>query len=152
MRRICAILLLFFYFSPVWAAPAGLTVTQQQVWDIETAFAKTMATRDFSAFSTFISDEAIFSGSSRAMHGKAEIVAAWKSYYEKPTAPFSWEPAQVEVLESGKLALSTGPVHDADGKLIATFSSIWRQDAPGVWHIVFDKGNSVCDCAKSQDK
>ncbi len=107
-----------------------------------------MADRDFAGFGNFLSDEAIFFGSSRAMHGKVEIAAAWKSYYEKPAAPFSWEPAQVEVLESGKLALSTGPVHDADGKLIATFSSIWRQDAPGVWHIVFDKGASVCDCAK----
>ena len=148
MRRICVILLLFFYFSPAWPAPADLTPLQRQVWDTETAFANTMAKRDFAGFSTFLSDEAIFFGSSRVMHGKAEIAAAWKSYYEKPAAPFSWEPAQVEVLESGKLALSTGPVHDADGKLIATFSSIWRQDAPGVWHIVFDKGSSVCDCGK----
>jgi ketosteroid isomerase-like protein len=148
MSRICAILLLFFYVSTAWAGSAELTTAQQQVWDTEKAFAKTMADRNFAAFGNFLSDEAVFFGSNRAMHGKAEIAAAWKAYYEKPAAPFSWEPAQVEVLESGKLALSTGSVHDADGKLIATFNSIWRQDTPGVWHIVFDKGNSVCDCGK----
>ena len=37
----------------------------------------------------------------------------------------------------------------AAGKLIATFTSVWRQESPGVWRIVFDKGNEVCDCAKA---
>jgi len=46
------------------------------------------------------------------------------------------------------LALSSGPVHDAKHKLIGRFTSIWRQEAPGVWRIVFDKGTDVCDCAK----
>jgi ketosteroid isomerase-like protein len=147
MRRIWLFFLLICHVFQAWAAPADLSIAQKQVWDTENAFARTMAARDFTAFSGFLSDEAIFFGSSRVLHGKAEIAAAWKSYYDQPAAPFSWEPAQVEVLESGKLALSTGPVHDADGKLIGTFSSIWRQDAPGVWHIVFDKGNAACDCA-----
>jgi len=31
-------------------------------------------------------------------------------------------------------------VLDAAGKPIARFNSIWRQEAPGVWRIVFDKG------------
>jgi len=146
MNRIWAFFLLFSYAFSVNAAPAGLSAAQQQVWDTEKAFAKTMADRDFKAFSGFLADEAIFFGSNRVMHGKAEIAAAWKTFYDKPAAPFSWEPAQVEVLESGKLALSTGPVHDADGKLIGTFSSIWRQDAPGLWHIVFDKGSPACEC------
>ncbi len=146
MNRIWLISLLFLYSFQSWAAPTDLSAVQQQVWNTEKAFAKTMAERDFAGFNSFLSDEAIFFGSNRAMHGKADIAAAWKSYYEKPIAPFSWEPAQIEVLDSGKLALSTGPVRDADGKLIATFNSIWRQDAPGVWHIVFDKGSSVCEC------
>ena len=34
------------------------------------------------------------------------------------------------------------------GKPVATFTSIWRLEAPGTWRIVFDKGNDVCDCAK----
>ena len=72
----------------------------------------------------------------------------WKRFYEGPAAPFSWEPEQVEVLASGTLALSTGPVHDPSGKLIGRFSSIWRLEAPGRWRIIFDKGNDVCDCPK----
>jgi len=45
------------------------------------------------------------------------------------------------VLESGNLALSTGPVRDPSGKVTGSFTSIWRQEKPGVWRIVFDKGN-----------
>ena len=54
----------------------------------------------------------------------------------------------MEVLDSGTLALSSGPVHDPQGKLAATFTSIWRLEAPGIWRIIFDKGNEVCDCPK----
>ena len=77
----------------------------------------------------------------------ARVSDAWKRFYTSPQPPFSWEPAEVVVLESGMLALSTGPVRDPQGKLIATFTSIWRLEAPGTWRIVFDKGNDVCDCA-----
>ena len=31
--------------------------------------------------------------------------------------------------------------------IVATFTSVWRLEAPGTWRIVFDKGNDVCDCA-----
>jgi hypothetical protein len=44
------------------------------------------------------------------------------------------------VLESGTLALSTGPVVDTSGEVVGRFNSIWRLEAPGVWKIVFDKG------------
>ena len=122
---------------------------QRQVADTERAFAKTMADRNHAAFITFLSGEAIFFTGPKPLHGKDEVAAAWKRFYEKPEAPFSWEPDKVEVLASGALAISSGPVRDASGKLIATFTSIWRQEAPGVWRIVFDKGNDVCDCAKA---
>ena len=46
------------------------------------------------------------------------------------------------------LALSTGPVRDAYGREFATFTSIWRLEAPGVWRIVFDKGDDTCDCPR----
>jgi ketosteroid isomerase-like protein len=118
---------------------------QRQVMATERAFAKTMADRDHAAFTSFVSQEAVFFGSSRVLHGKQEVADAWKKLYEAPAAPFSWEPAQVEVLDSGTLALSTGPVYDPQGKRIAVFSSIWRQEAPGVWRIVFDKGSEVCN-------
>jgi hypothetical protein len=77
------------------------------------------------------------------------VAHQWKPLYEKPEAPFSWEPEKVVVLSSGTLALSTGPVRDKNGVLIATFTSIWRLEAPDTWRIVFDKGNDVCDCKKN---
>lgn len=126
-------------------APSEL---QQQVRATESAFAQTMAARDHAAFAAFLSDEAVFFSGAKALHGKAEVTLAWKRFFDAPTAPFSWQPEQVEVLPTGQLALSSGPVRDAQGKLIATFTSIWRQEAPGVWRIVFDKGNDVCDCPK----
>lgn len=76
------------------------------------------------------------------------MAAGWKRYFEKPAAPFSWEPAQVEVLDSGQLALSTGPVRSPDGKIIATFNSIWQRQPSGAWRIVFDKGSEVCGDGK----
>ena len=74
--------------------------------------------------------------------------AAWRPYFRGPDAPFSWVPDHVEVLPSGKLALSTGPVIVND-KIVGRFNSIWRLEAPHTWRIVFDKGESVCaDAAK----
>lgn len=121
----------------------------RQVADTERAFAKTMADRDHAAFVTFVSSEAIFFTGPSPLHGRQQVADTWKRFYEKPDAPFSWAPEQVEVLESGTLALSSGPVWDPKGKQIATFTSIWRLESPGVWRIVFDKGNEVCDCPKA---
>jgi ketosteroid isomerase-like protein len=120
----------------------------QAVEDTERAFADTMAKRDFEGFKTFISEEAIFFSGVKALRGRQQIADAWEVFFKDPLAPFSWEPEQVEVLDSGTLAWSTGPVYDADGKLVATFSSVWRLDASNKWRIIFDKGNDVCDCPK----
>ena len=120
---------------------------RQQVVDTERAFAKTMADRDFAAFNTFIADDAVFFSDTKALRGKQQVADAWQRLYQGANPPFSWTPEQVEVLAAGNLALSTGPVRDRAGKLVATFTSIWRAESPGVWRIVFDKGNDVCDCA-----
>ena len=50
----------------------------------------------------------------------------------------------LENKDSGKLALTSGPVHDPSGKQVATFTSIWRQEEPGVWRIIFDRGCPHC--------
>jgi ketosteroid isomerase-like protein len=127
-------------------APAELNA---QVVATERAFARTMADRDYQAFTTFIADDAIFFGGPQPLRGKEAVTAAWKRFYEQPAAPFSWAPETVEVLASGTLASSSGPVRDRDGKVVATFNSIWRLEAPGKWRIVFDRGNDVCECAKA---
>lgn len=116
------------------------STAQQQVMATEQAFARTMAERDFAAFGSFIADEAIFFVGETPLRGKQAVMAHWQRYYQGASAPFSWQPDQVEVLDSGGLALSTGPVLDGEGKLFARFTSIWRHEAPGVWKIVFDKG------------
>jgi ketosteroid isomerase-like protein len=121
---------------------------QREVEATERAFAKAMADRDHAAFTRFLADEAVFFGGKEPLRGKAQVAAGWKKYFEPGPAPFSWEPTRVEALESGTLALSTGPVRSADGKIIATFNSIWRREAPGVWRIVFDKGSEVCGDGK----
>lgn len=118
---------------------------QQQVRDTEHAFAQTMADRDFEAFATFLSPEAIFFSGENALRGKQQVTEAWRPYFEQPEAPFSWKPQTVEVLESGTLALSSGPVHDSSGKLAGTFTSIWRLGDDGNWKIIFDKGNQACE-------
>jgi ketosteroid isomerase-like protein len=129
------------------AAPTNAEL-KQQVADTERAFAATMKARDHAAFSSFLSDEAVFFMGAGPLHGKQAVAEAWKRFYEKPAAPFSWEPDEVEVLASGTLAISGGPVYGPGGKLISRFSSIWRLEAPGRWRIVFDRGSPVCDCQK----
>jgi uncharacterized protein (TIGR02246 family) len=118
-----------------------------QVRDTERAFAKTMADRDHSAFASFLSDEAVFvGGDGPALRGRTAIAAAWKRFYDGAQSPFSWDPDRVEVLDSGTLALSSGPVRDPAGARVGTFNSVWRREANGGWKIVFDKGCPPCDC------
>ena len=126
----------------------NLVDLQQQVANAERALARTMADRDLAAFASFLSDETVFFSGPKPLHGKPQVTEWWKRYYAKPDAPFSWEPEQVEVLDSGTLALSSGPVRDAKGNLIGTFTSIWRLEAPGVWRVIFDKGSDACNCPK----
>ena len=64
-----------------------------------------------------------------------------------PDAPFSWRPEVVQVLDSGTLALTSGPVRDPTGRRTGTFNSIWRREPNDQWRVVFDKGcPPPCDC------
>jgi ketosteroid isomerase-like protein len=117
---------------------------EQEVVQIERAFARTMADRDHAAFTAFLSDEAIFFAGDEALRRKGAVAAAWMPFFEGAAAPFSWEPDRVEVLESGSLALSTGPVYDLAGNVTARFQSIWRRETDGEWRVVFDRGTPVC--------
>jgi ketosteroid isomerase-like protein len=120
---------------------------QRQVLATETAFAKTMADRDHSAFATFIANDAVFYAGDDPLRGRQQIVDWWARYYTAPGAPFSWEAADVEILDSGTLAHSSGPVRDPNGNVIGRFNSIWRHDGAGTWRIIFDKGSDACNCA-----
>ncbi|HEY6133490.1 MAG TPA: nuclear transport factor 2 family protein [Rubrivivax sp.] len=122
------------------AQVSDLEVQRQQVSAAERAFARSMAERNHAAFTALLSEQAHFYGGGQVLRGKAAVAAGWKAFFDGPQAPFSWEPDSVEVLPDGTLALSTGPVRDPQGKAVARFNSVWRQEAPGVWRVVFDKG------------
>jgi ketosteroid isomerase-like protein len=126
--------------GPGFAQQRPVADLQQEVRGREQAFAKTMADRDLAAFGSFLAPDAIFVGPGGASRGPQEITAAWKRFFEGSGAPFSWRPETVEVLASGTLALSSGPVFDPKGARIGTFNSVWRREPDGVWRIVFDNG------------
>jgi ketosteroid isomerase-like protein len=123
------------------SVPASGESARDQVWAAELAFARTMADRNLGRFGDFIAEEAVFFDGDRVLRGKSEVVERWSGFFAGPDAPFSWEPDQVEVLRSGGLALSTGPVRDPTGKIVARFNSIWRLEPSGQWRVVFDKGS-----------
>ena len=112
----------------------------RDVFAAESSFAASMARRDLKAFAASVSPEAVFFSDTAPLRGKEAVVQAWKKFFVERKAPFSWRPETVEVLSSGTLALTSGPVHDPGGKLIGTFTSIWRREADGSWRIIFDKG------------
>lgn len=132
--------LLLFCAARAMSAEPDLPLLTRQVADTERAFARSMADRNHAAFTARLSEQALFFSGKKALRGRAAVAEAWKPFFDGPEAPFSWEPDQVEVLGDGTLALSTGPVRDPQGKVFARFNSIWRLEAPGVWRIVFDKG------------
>jgi uncharacterized protein (TIGR02246 family) len=135
--------------SVLWSAAADAQVSgdpAREVRAAEAAFARTMAERDLEAFASFLAEEAVFVGSSGTLRGAGSIRPAWSGFFEAESAPFSWQPGIVEVLDSGTLALSSGPVFDPAGQRIGTFNSVWRREADGRWRIVFDKGCPPCDC------
>ncbi len=110
----------------------------------ERAFARCMADRDLDGFASWVSEQAIFyTGPGEPLQGRAAVVEGWRPWFQGPEAPFSWAPDRIDVLPDGQLACSTGPVHDGQGKRVARFHSVWRQEAPGLWRVVFDRGEAV---------
>ena len=134
-------------FSAALAACSSMSASApgesagDRVWAAELAFARTMADRNLGRFSEFVAEEAVFFAGTTALRGRSKVVEGWAGYFAGPDAPFSWEPDQVEVLESGGLAWSTGPVRDPAGKIVARFNSIWRLEPSGQWRVVFDRGS-----------
>jgi ketosteroid isomerase-like protein len=121
---------------------------KEQVRKTETAFAKTMADRDAAGFAKFLAKEAVFfSAGGQATRGAEAVAARWKRFFDG-AAPFSWAPEFVEVLDSGTLAMSSGPVWDPSGKRVGTFNSVWRREGDGQWKIVLDNGCPACDCGQ----
>lgn len=128
--------------------PPDLVGLAEQVRATETAFAASMTARDFAAFSSFVAEDATFVNAGKPLRGKEAVLMHWQRYFRSPQAPFSWKPEIVEVLSSGQLAHSEGPVSSPDGRVVARYYSTWRRDPSGAWKVVLDNGYDVCDCAK----
>jgi ketosteroid isomerase-like protein len=148
MRRLVTVLPMILLAPALHAQAAGNAALVRQVFAAESTFAASMANRDTAAFARLVADEAVFFGQKSVMRGKAAVVAGWRPLFDGPTAPFSWKPEVIEVLDSGTLALSSGPVYSREGKQTGTFSSIWRREPDGAWRVIFDKGCQVCNCEK----
>ncbi len=117
---------------------------EQEVHDTEVRFAETMKNRDFAAFKSFVAEDAVFFSRRGILRGKTAVLEAWKAWFEGPVAPFGWAPAKVKVLDSGELALSTGPVSGPAGESYGIYTSVWRRKPDRTWELVFDRG---CACA-----
>jgi ketosteroid isomerase-like protein len=130
-------------FDALAAAPlpsaSDLAAIAAEVKASEIAFAKSMADRKLDKFTEFVAEDAVFNGRS-AQIGRPAVVDAWKRFFDGPKAPFSWAPDAVAPTADGRYAISTGLVHDPDGKLSGRFTSIWRKDTDGHWRVVADQG------------
>ncbi len=145
----CRILVSLWLLSAVTIpalASESIAELTLQVRTTEIAFAKTLADRDVKAFARMIAPDVIWLAD-KPLRGPAEVVTSWQKFFDASEPPFTWSPEIVEVQEGGKLALSTGPVTNAAGKRIATYTSIWRREKTGEWKIIFDSGSPFCDCA-----
>lgn len=144
-RPLAAALLSLGMMGTAVADPArGLAALQAEVLAAEQAFARSMAERDLSAFGQHLSEQAVFfAGAGQVLRGKAAVIGGWAGYFQGPQAPFSWDPDQVEVLPDGSLAHSSGLVRNPAGVPLARFNSVWRQESPGVWRVVLDKGSPL---------
>lgn len=133
-----------------WLVLASLLVLQAEAPDLaslaaqvrsaEESFARSMAKRSLTDFADQVADDTVFFTAEKVLRGRAAVLEVWAAWFAVEQAPFSWKPESVEVLASGDLALSSGPVFAADGTRIGSFNSIWRLESDGRWRVVFDKG------------
>jgi ketosteroid isomerase-like protein len=152
MKRLLPIVALCFAaFAPAQAQSIETDV-EQEVAEVERAFAQSMADRDFAAFSSFLDEDAVFVSGPEPLRGKAAVMAAWKPLFDGEAAPFSWQPETVIALPAGDIALSTGPVMAPDGTVSVYYNSTWRKNEKGQWKIIFDKGQEVCPKGSGEEK
>ncbi len=138
-----ALVLLSMSGGPVAAAEDRAALTEQ-VRATEIAFAKTLADRDVKKFRSMIAPDVIWLADV-PLRGPEQVVRNWQKFFDAEKPPFSWRPELVEVQDGGKLALSTGPVFNPEGKKVGMFTSIWRREDSGEWKIIFDRGGPVCE-------
>jgi ketosteroid isomerase-like protein len=117
------------------------------VWQREMSFARSVAEHDAAAFAEHLAPDAVFAvGTPNPTRGRAAIAEAWAGIVRGDGLRLEWYPTSTTV--SGDLAWSTGPAlfERLDGRAPrlarSTFQSVWRRDAAGRWHVVFDTGTA----------
>jgi len=122
----------------------------QEVTAVERAFAKSMADRDLQAFAALVAEDAVFRDGANLLLGRDAVVSGWRALFEPGAAPFSWDPDTVTVSDSGDTALSSGPVLDPSGRMVARFTSVWRREPAAEgharWRIIIDQGVPLAEC------
>jgi ketosteroid isomerase-like protein len=133
------------------ASTASPSDPAAQVKAAETAFAAAFAQRDQAKFFSHVAEDAVFLSPRETLTGKSQVVEGWSRFFQGETPPFSWRPERVVVNGAGDLGLSLGPIFDAAGKQIGSFSSVWRRQKDGSWKVVFDgPGSPVCPPAEKK--
>lgn len=129
-------------------ASAPMSEEECRVWRAEQAFARSLEQGDRDAFAAAVHPDAVFSGGSGILRGKAAVVQDWAALFEPGAAQLRWAPEQVAIGRRADLALSRGPywirnpAADAAHPLLAgEFTSTWTRDADGTWRVLFDGGS-----------
>jgi ketosteroid isomerase-like protein len=139
------------------AGAPGPLPTEQELLDLqeslretETAFAASVANKDWDQFAGFIADEAIFV-SGAVQHGKQAILDGWAVFFQEGAPKLVWKPEVVEIQDDGELGMTRGPFTleqvSPDGTVVSQsglFNSVWERQADSSWKVIFDAGCPPC--------
>ena len=134
MRRFTALAFAVAAFAALPARAADRAALEAEVAATETAFAKTMADRDLAAFSTFVSDEAVFFTGPEPLRGKTArsspfgSAGTWTSRRPSPGGPKKWRCSTPARWRSRPARCSTGT---ASRSAATPRSGVSKRRAPG---------------------
>ncbi len=129
--------------SPTATAAPPRSDAERSLWAAEEGFAASFAARDAERFASYLDEQVVFAGGKRTLHGKREVREVWtRMMTSGPQAPFRWQPTRAIV--SGDVGMTSGPVFDPAGIWVGAFTSVWRRQPGGSWHIVLD-GAPPCE-------
>lgn len=128
------------------------------VWERELSFAQSVRDHDAEAFASHIDPDAVFSlDSATPTRGRAAIAKRWTGIVDGSAMRLQWYPDKVITAASGDIAWSTGPalLEMPEGKdrwkpMLSRFTSVWRKNADGQWHVVFDTGSEPAPATDKQ--
>ena len=147
------------------ASSAGQLPTDQELLDLqkslretETAFAASVANKDWDQFVSLIAEEAIFV-SGAVLHGKQAILEGWGVFFQEGAPKLIWKPEVVEIQDDGELGMTQGPYTveqvAPDGTVLSQsglFNSVWERQADGSWKVIFDAGCPPCQGPAAADE